>query len=83
MQEWHLFPNPPAAETTAEPRLNDMHRIHGRDDGHRCGQCAYLVHVGNGRRSYTKCSLNRISRCHATDWCKRWPACGKFSEGRR
>ncbi len=59
-------------------RIRDMHTLYGRVAGVRCGQCAHLVSYGYRSNTYFKCDLNRMTSGAATDWRKKWPACGKY-----
>jgi hypothetical protein len=53
-----------------------LRRIYGNGpDGATCGNCANLYAVGK----YFKCKLGPQSRSEATDWRKKWLACGKFA----
>jgi hypothetical protein len=67
-------PLPPPLEP---PRLAMMHRRHGAKPGHTCGNCYHLQEHRYGRVIY-KCGLSRSSMSAATDWRRKWPACGKW-----
>ncbi len=55
-----------------------MIRFYGHGpDGAKCGQCAHLIVKEMGGR-YFKCDLTQITAGPATDWRKKWPACGAF-----
>lgn len=42
-----------------------------------CGECVHLYAVSYAN-TYFKCRQGPQSKCTATDWRKRWAACGKF-----
>ena len=52
---------------------------YGRAEGRKCGDCARLVAHGKNRTVY-KCSMARVSCSAATDWRKKWEACGKWKQ---
>ena len=63
------------------PRLLYMHKIYGVTAGRTCGACRNLLtESGWAARRWFKCALARQSSSTATDWRRRWPACGKFVE---
>jgi hypothetical protein len=43
-----------------------------------CGQCVFLVASRGHRRYWYKCQKYRITGCEATDWRRKWTACGAF-----
>ena len=47
--------------------------------GRTCGDCAHLTAREYGRK-YFKCTRYRVSRSAASDWRKKWAACGLFRE---
>jgi hypothetical protein len=61
--------------------LAAMHLGHGRTNGQRCGDCTFLVvNPMESAGTYYKCSKYRITSSAATDWRKKWQACGLFQE---
>lgn len=61
--------------------LGKMHAAHGRSEGHRCGDCMQFVRVhGDHAVKPFKCVLYGITNSAASDWRKKWPACGKFAQ---
>jgi hypothetical protein len=46
--------------------------------GATCGQCVFLVASRGHRRYWYKCQKYRITGCEATDWRRKWTACGAF-----
>lgn len=68
--------------TVTPPKpLAYMHHEHGETPDRKCGDCANLV-VREFTKNYYKCKLYGTTGNPATDWVKRWPACGKFEEGK-
>lgn len=67
-----------ALDMSLPKRIRDMHAMHGKSDGHTCGECAHCRKLEGYAGSYHKCELSRMSHGSGTDWRKRWPACGKF-----
>jgi hypothetical protein len=60
--------------------LAAMHLNHGRALGKRCGDCVHLVRVhGDHQIVPFKCTEYRISNSAASDWRKKWDACGLFN----
>ena len=58
-------------------RLQVMYNAYGVSDGNICGNCDHLI-VKHYSRKYFKCGLSHQSNSVATDWRKKWPACGRF-----
>jgi hypothetical protein len=58
-------------------KIERMHDLYGRREGERCGDCVSLL-VNSCSRDYFKCRRYGLTRGPATDWGKRWIACGKF-----
>jgi len=56
-----------------------MHRMYGMAEGHTCGECKHLFNLYYAR-TYFKCELSRLTHGPATDWRKKWQACGKFEQ---
>lgn len=59
-------------------KIDLMHRIFGKCDGHTCGECSNLVDYGSN--SYKKCRAYGVTSSEASDWAKRWLACGLFNK---
>jgi hypothetical protein len=63
-------------------RTEIMHRLYGECVGRTCGECDhFLVKVYS--KAYYKCLLFGNTGGSATDWGRKWPACGKFKERER
>ena len=56
-----------------------MRAIYGVEDGHHCGECAWLVPQGGCSGRYLKCRQAKVTRGPGTDWRAGWIACGKFT----
>lgn len=59
-------------------KIELMHQQFGRCDGHTCGECSNLTTHCYGR-TYQKCLVYGESSSEASDWTKRWPACGMLA----
>ena len=64
---------------TATRKIDLMHKCFGRFPGHTCGECSNL-HERRYDKVYRKCTVYGISASEATDWAKRWEACGIFNK---
>ena len=60
-------------------KIDLMHRQFGKCDGHTCGECSNLESSLYDRRYY-KCKVYGNTRSEASDWAKRWLACGLFNK---
>ena len=57
-------------------KITAMHREYGKDIAHKCADCSNLcIHVTTSHTLY-KCMAYGVSASAATDWTKRWTACG-------
>lgn len=56
-----------------------MHRMFGRCEGHTCGECSNLEEK-LWDRVYRKCMVYGDSNSEASDWAKKWEACGMFNK---
>ena len=61
-------------------KLDLMHRMFGVCDGHLCGECRNLVVEEYHGRTYRKCKVYGQTNSEASDWAKRWLACGMFNK---
>lgn len=57
-----------------------MHKFFGICDGHTCGECSDLVEEPYHGKMYRKCKVYGQSNSEATDWAKRYLACGMFNK---
>jgi hypothetical protein len=75
-----LFPNEGATDWRPE-QLKTMHRDYGLQADKKCGGCAHCVARPWNKKTYYKCTkYGRFSNGSGTDWRKRWPACGAWTE---
>ena len=58
-------------------KIDLMHRQFGKCDGHTCGECSNLI---GSPGSYYKCKAYGATSSEASDWAKRWLACGLFNK---
>lgn len=58
-------------------KIDLMHRHFGKCDGHTCGECSNLTEGSWGHR---KCKVYGVTSSEASDWAKRWQACGMFNK---
>jgi hypothetical protein len=65
------------ADARRTANIAEMHRAHGVKDGYICGDCKHFGSILYARR-YFKCGLFKLSRSMASDWRKKWAACGKW-----
>ncbi len=56
-------------------KIDLMHRQFGKCDGHTCGECSNLT-----EHCYYKCRVYGVTSSEASDWAKRWLACGLFNK---
>ena len=61
-------------------KLDLMHRLFGRCEGHICGECKnFACHTYHSKR-YRKCKVYGETNSEASDWARRWTACGMFNQ---
>lgn len=60
-------------------KIDLMHKFFGICEGHTCGECSNLVEKPYNGRVYRKCRLYGETTSEASDWAKRYLACGKFN----
>lgn len=60
-------------------KLALMHQQFGRCDGHICGECSNLISGRYRGRILRKCRVYGMTHSEASDWAKRWMACGIFN----
>lgn len=61
-------------------KLELMHRQFGRCETHVCGECIHLVSERYHDKTYRKCKVYGLTNSEASDWAKRWTACGMFNK---
>lgn len=57
-----------------------MHREYGQDAAHRCAGCPNLCIYATSSYTRHKCKAYGDSCSSATDWAKRWTACGLYGK---
>lgn len=60
-------------------KIDLMHRMFGVCEGNKCGECSNMVEHRYDK-VYRKCTVYGVSSSEATDWAKRWTACGMFNQ---
>ena len=64
-------------KTKAIRKIDLMHREFGIIENKKCGDCPYFLAKARGdKRSYSKCFIYGQSSSEATDWSRRYVACG-------
>lgn len=58
-------------------KIDLMHRVFGKCPGHACRECSNLI---KGSWGYSKCKVYGNTHSQASDWTKRWEACGHFNK---
>lgn len=59
-------------------KIDAMHKYYGKLDGEKCGDCCNFYERKYNNK-YFKCSVYGMSNSTATDWTKKWVACGHFN----
>lgn len=83
MTEQGLFGELPPPEPNKKLRkFERMWAMYGKREDKTCGACAHLVTFGAEKSpaTYFKCERYGISSSEATDWRKKWTACGLWKE---
>lgn len=57
-----------------------MHREYGKDCAHKCADCPNLCIYATSSHTRYKCKAYGDSCSSATDWAKRWTACGLYAK---
>lgn len=57
-----------------------MYKQFGMCEGHLCGECSNLMSVRANDRPLHKCRVYGNTSSEASDWAKRWLACGMFNK---
>lgn len=60
-------------------KLDRMHLIFGRHDGHTCGECSNFVSGKYHDKTLRKCRVYGLTHSEASDWKKSGVACGMFN----
>lgn len=83
MTEQGLFGDlPPIVHQPKLYKSERMWQMYGKRSDKICGTCGYLIRRGpeHDPEVYFKCERYGISSSVATDWRKKWIACGLWKE---
>lgn len=58
-------------------KIDMMHSMFGRIEGHSCKECSNLR---GSPGDYYKCNVYGSSFSESTDWVQKWTACGLFNK---
>ena len=75
------FPNPvPDGKYMRQglKKIAAMHAEHGAVANLQCGGCRNLISAPGNTINVHKCKMYGVSKSSATDWRKKWAACGLF-----
>lgn len=61
-------------------KIGRMHALFGLDELHKCGECSNLVCGRYRSKILRKCRVYGLTHFQASDWAKRWTACGMFNQ---
>lgn len=64
----------------ADRKIADMHRKYGKNTAHRCADCPNLCIYATSSYTRHKCNAYGDSCSSATDWAKKWAACGLYGK---
>ena len=63
----------------ANRKIDAMHREYRTDCAHKCADCTNLC-VYTANKTWYKCAAYGTSSSAATDWTKKWAACGLYGK---
>lgn len=61
-------------------KMELMHREFGTTEGKTCGNCSNFVSGKYRDRILRKCTVYGLTHSEASDWAKRWQACGMYGK---
>lgn len=64
----------------SDRKIAAMHREYGKDCAHKCADCQNLCIYATSSYTRHKCKAYGDSCSSATDWAKRWTACGLYGK---
>ena len=68
-------------ELRRNPRkIELMHQLFGRREGHTCGECSNFISGRYCSKILRKCKVYGLTHSQASDWAKRWTACGLYDK---
>ena len=60
-------------------KIDLMHRMFGVEEQYKCGQCSNLACGRYHNKIYRKCTVYGMTHSEATDWVKKYTACGMYN----
>ena len=61
-------------------KIDLMHHEFGRYESHICAECENIVTIWYRDKKIRKCKVYGVPLSEASDWTKRWTACGMFKK---
>lgn len=61
-------------------KIDLMHHEFGRYESHICAECENIVTIWYRDKKIRKCKVYGVTHSEASDWTKRWTACGMFNK---
>lgn len=61
-------------------KIELMHQLFGETPGHICAECDNFCSGRYHDKILRKCEVYGLTHSEATDWAKRYPACGHFNK---
>lgn len=61
-------------------KIDIMYQLFGKTDGHCCRECSNLVEGRYHDKILRKCKVYGMTHSEASDWVKRYQACGMFNK---
>lgn len=63
-----------------DKKIAAMHKTYGRGWGYKCSDCPWLHKTRDGKKVLYKCVAYGESSSAASDWVKKWEACGLINK---
>ena len=60
-------------------KIELMYHVFGKIEGHTCGECSNFVSGCYRGRSLRKCYVYGMTHSEASDWARRYTACGQLN----
>ena len=61
-------------------KIDLMHKLFGKNEAHTCGECENMVSQRYRGMILRKCTVYGMTHSEASDWAKKWTACGMFNK---
>ena len=61
-------------------KIDLMHNEFGRYEARICAECENMVTISYRGKKLRKCKVYGVTHSEASDWAKRWTACGMFNK---